>query len=130
MSCVKIAMAERMNKVKSLGAGLFAAFLVTFAPLAHAQGTSEGIDIVSGKYEERSGKVIMDVTDRVQEICGSQSRSCQFQCVGSTFGPNKLHHKKICRVIYRCGSQITKSVESDEFDPVNLSCPRQDGPLR
>ena len=89
---------------------------------AYAAPTSNQINIVAASYQEASGKRVIDVADKLQELCGGHSHICQFYCASSTFGDNKLHHKKICRVTYRCGDETTRVAQGEENDPVTLRC--------
>ena len=90
--------------------------------VAVAAPPPDQIGIVSATYQEASGKRIVDVAEKVADLCGGHSRYCQFYCASSTFGDNRLHHKKICRVTYRCGDEVTRVTEGEENDPVTLRC--------
>ena len=94
--------------------------LVSGSALAAPQ--PDQIGIVSATYQEASGKRIVDVAEKVQDLCGGHSHYCQFYCASSTFGDNRLHNKKICRVTYRCGDEVTRVTEGDDNDPVTLRC--------
>lgn len=97
--------------------------LALVAPdLARAAPPPNPISIVAATYQEASGKRVIDVADKLQDLCGAHARLCQFYCAASTFGDNKLHHRKICRVIYRCGEESTRVAQGEENDPVTLRC--------
>lgn len=90
--------------------------------LAFAAPPPNQISIVTATYQEASGKRVVDVAEQLQALCGGHSHLCQFYCASSTFGDNKLHHKKICRVTYRCGDEATRVAQGEENDPVTLRC--------
>jgi hypothetical protein len=108
-----------------------AAGLLSFAPsLAAGQSmptarpaAGSGIQIVTGSFGTLGTRRSLDIVARLQSLCGSEAQSCRVFCSETSFGRYNLGRKPICRVTYRCGPTLVRSVEAMREEPLLLKCP-------
>ncbi len=81
------------------------------------------IEVVTGMYGVPGAKHVLDITERLQDLCGSGAQRCSVFCSDSSFGRYRLGHKPICRVTYRCGNEEVRSVEAWREEPILMRCP-------
>ena len=67
-------------------------------------------------------KHVMDITARLNELCGSGARSCSIFCSDTSFGHYNVGARPICRVTYRCGAEYVRSVEAAREEPILMQC--------
>ena len=70
-------------------------------------------------------KHVMDITARLNELCGSGARSCSIFCSDTSFGHYNVGARPICRVTYRCGAEYVRSVEATREEPILMRCPER-----
>jgi hypothetical protein len=96
-------------------------------PAADAQDTP-GIAIVAAFYGPASAPRPRDFSARLQQTCGDRSTTCESFCSSALIGRPKpemrlpFGPRPICRVVYRCGSEVTRAGEADDNDTLILSC--------
>lgn len=95
---------------------------VSAAPLA---GDSPHIQIVTAMYGRPGARHVLDIAERLQDLCGSGAERCSVFCSDSSFGRYALGRKPICRVTYRCGADYVRSVEAWREEPILLRCPER-----
>jgi hypothetical protein len=81
-----------------------------------------GLTIVSAHFGRSSGKNWMDVTARLQALCGAGSPSCDIWCMGDTLGTDQHDRHAVCRVIYRCPDASVRSTEAGHNEPILMRC--------
>jgi hypothetical protein len=101
---------------------LAGAQVVNAAPLV---GDSPHIQIVAGMYGRPGARHVLDIAERLQDLCGSGAERCSVFCSDSSFGRYALGRKPICRVTYRCGADYVRSVEAWREEPILLRCPER-----
>lgn len=89
---------------------------------ASAAQISEGIAIVNAQFGALGLKQKLDITARLQQLCGTTADSCSVFCSETSFGVYRLGRKPICRVIYRCPDHVTRSTEAAREEPILLGC--------
>ena len=99
--------------------------LICFSSLASA-AEIQGLVIISGQMGRPDGAHWMDISARLQSICGAQSPSCDIWCARETFGGHNLGRHGICRAIYRCPDGSTRSTEAARDEPILMRCPDDD----
>lgn len=85
--------------------------------------SSEGIQIVDGVFGKLGRERKLDIVARLQQLCGTTSTSCQVFCSETSFGRYRLGKHPICRVTYRCGASLIRSVEAAREEPILMRCP-------
>jgi len=111
--------------------GKYYIFLAGLSILAMAQPSFAGaivnphIEIVSAFYGKPGAARVVDITEKLRDLCGPGAQSCSVFCSDSSFGRYKLGHKPICRVTYRCGVDYIRSVEAWREEPVLMRCPER-----
>jgi hypothetical protein len=94
---------------------------------ADAQGTPD-ISIVTALYGPASAPRPRDFTVRLQQTCGDRATTCESFCSSALIGRPKpevhlpFSPRPICRVVYRCGDDVTRAIEADDNDTLVLSC--------
>ena len=83
------------------------------------------ISIVTGMYGMPGAKHVLDITARLQALCGSGAERCSVFCSDSSFGRYNIGRKPICRVTYRCGAGDVRSVEAWREEPILMRCPER-----
>ena len=97
--------------------------------LAMAQASFAGavsnphIEIVAGMYGKPGRLHVLDITEKLQDLCGAGAERCSVFCSDSSFGRYNLGRKPICRVTYRCGADYVHSVEAGREEPILMRCP-------
>ena len=113
------------NVVRQIGRVI----LATCATLAMAQSAIAGvisnphIEIVAGMYGKPGRAHVLDITEKLQDLCGAGAERCSVFCSDSSFGRYSLGRKPICRVTYRCGADYVHSVEAGREEPIVMRCP-------
>lgn len=82
--------------------------------------------MLSGQFGTLGAKRKLDIVQRLQELCGTESDSCSVFCSETSFGLYRLGPKPICRVIYRCPNGATRSAEAAREEPILMRCEEQD----
>ena len=85
--------------------------------------SSDGIQIVAGVFGKLGRERKLDITVRLQQLCGTASKSCHVFCSETSFGRYHLGSRPICRVTYRCGAGFVRSVEAAREEPILMRCP-------
>lgn len=100
------------------------AALVVFSasPLQAALLSGHGIAIISGEFGTLGTKAKLDISQRLQQICGLGGDRCEAFCSETSFGLYDLGRKPICRVTYRCPDGATRAVEAAREEPIVLVC--------
>ena len=88
-----------------------------------AEINSDGIQIVTGVFGKLGRERKLDITVRLQQLCGAASKSCNVFCSETSFGRYSLGKHPICRVTYRCGAGFVRSVEAAREEPILMRCP-------
>ena len=88
-----------------------------------AEASSDGIQIVTGVFGKLGRERKLDITVRLQQLCGAASKSCHVFCSETSFGRYRLGKHPICRVTYRCGAGFVRSVEAAREEPILMRCP-------
>lgn len=106
---------------------VFAIILLTlcltfYANVADADAP-DTISILSANVGKLHSPRRLDVSLRLQDLCGSHGSSCDIWCAQSTFGGRGLSKNAVCRVIYRCADGTTRSVEAARDEPILMRCP-------
>ena len=84
---------------------------------------SDGIQIVTGVFGKLGRERKLDIAVRLQQLCGTASKSCHVFCSETSFGRYSLGRPAICRVTYRCGAGFVRSVEAAREEPILMRCP-------
>ena len=88
------------------------------------QGALCGGAFAATSIHRRPGaRNILDLTARVQDLCGLGAQSRDVFCSNSSFGRHNLGHKPISRVTYRCGAGYVRAVEARREEPIMMRCP-------
>ncbi len=82
-----------------------------------------GITILSGNFGKLGSRHQLDMTARLQQLCGDEGSHCDVFCSETSFGRYKLSRKAICRVVYRCPDGSTRSAEAAREEPILMRCP-------
>ena len=93
------------------------------ARLGQAETSSDSIQIVTGVFGRLGRERKLDIMVRLQQLCGTASRSCQVFCSETSFGRYSLGKRPICRVTYRCGPGFVRSVEAAREEPILMKRP-------
>lgn len=93
------------------------------AQSGQAETSSDGIQIVTGVFGRLGRERKLDIMVRLQQLCGTASRSCQVFCSETSFGRYSLGRRPICRVTYRRGPGFVRSVEAAREEPILMKCP-------
>jgi hypothetical protein len=86
------------------------------------------VQIVSAVYGPPSAVRPHDFTERLTQFCGAGVSACETFCSRASIGGRTdgfrlpFSPRPICRVIYRCGGDLTKATEADEGETIILSC--------
>jgi len=104
------------------------AFLLSAAgPAATEQGPPNSdygaIQILAGTFGSIGVDRKLDIVQRTQQLCGYGAHSCEVFCSETTYGRYSLGHAPICRVTYRCGATLIRSVEAAREEPILMRCP-------
>jgi hypothetical protein len=106
------------------GSLLFAPGLSTAQRLAPPVAVaSEGIQVISGSFGTLGSARKLDIVAPLQSLCGHEAQSCRVFCSETSFGRYNLGRKPICRVTYRCGPSLVRSVEAAREEPLLIKCP-------
>ena len=89
-------------------------------------GGSTGIAILSGSYGKPGSAHRLDIADRLQTLCGADGTTCDVWCSQTSFGGRDLGRHALCRVIYRCPDESTRSTEASGEEPILMRCPAPD----
>ena len=89
------------------------------------ENTAPPISIVSATFGTLGTRRILDITVRLQVLCGTGAQSCSIFCSETSFGRYNLGRKAICRVAYRCGPDFVRSVEATHEEPILMRCPER-----
>jgi hypothetical protein len=97
---------------------------------AAAQQSQGSIQIVTAVYGKENGVRALNFTTRLQQTCGGAAATCEAFCSDSFLGkpaeglhfPFTFH--PICRVVYRCGSETTRTAEAERNETIDLDCRR------
>lgn len=109
-----------------LGISLVMLGTLSLAQPAYARAESDPhIEIVTGMYGMPGAKHVLDITGRLQDICGPDAEHCDVFCSDSSFGRYNIGDKPICRVTYRCGANEVRSVEAWREEPILMRCPER-----
>jgi hypothetical protein len=100
--------------------GLFTVCAPTFAD------SSDGIYILSASFGKLSSPHKLDITERLQSLCGSQGESCDVWCSQTSFGGRNPGRHALCRAIYRCPDGATHSAEAEREEPILMRCSAPD----
>lgn len=101
-------------------------FALAASPLPAFADSS--IQIVAATFGKASAAHPFDFSERLQQVCGGASAHCESFCTEAfTGGPRPgislpFSAPPICRVIYRCGMQATRAIETDKGDSIVLNC--------
>lgn len=106
---------------------LFGAFSFLASAAVAAPGDGP-IQIVSAYYGSPKEARPHDFSERLQQICGPDASACETFCSHAAIGGPKGSFRlpfstaPLCRVIYRCGTRVTKATEASENDTLILMC--------
>ncbi|MEO7026805.1 MAG: hypothetical protein ABI056_04540 [Caulobacteraceae bacterium] len=83
--------------------------------------------VVSALYGSGKTTQPVDFADRLAESCGRNISYCQAFCSRAAAGivgrrPGLWGGRPLCRVVYRCGDQMTRAVEAMDNESFTLSC--------
>jgi hypothetical protein len=84
---------------------------------------AQSIRIFSGVFGSLGKAAKLDIAATLQKLCGGDAQSCQVFCSETSFGRCALGRRPICRVTYRCGAAMTRSVEAAREEPIVMRCP-------
>ena len=96
--------------------------LLLASPLQAAPPTGHGIAILTGEFGTLGNKAKLDITQRLQLLCGPGGDRCEAFCSETSFGLYDLGRRPICRVTYRCPDGATRAVEAAREEPIVLVC--------
>jgi hypothetical protein len=105
---------------------IFAILDLFFLTSAANAGDVGGLTIVSGQFGRPGGAHWIDISARLQGLCGTQGTSCDIWCARETFGGGKADRHAVCRTIYRCPDGSTRSSEAGREEPILMRCPDGD----
>src|SRR5882757_4968254 len=74
--------------------------------------TNDGIRIATGSFGTLGSRHTLDIVARLQSLCGPDAQSCRVFCSETSFGRYNLGRMPICRVTYRRGPSLVRSVEA------------------
>ena len=84
--------------------------------------TNAGIKVLTAQFGTLGGNQKLDISARLQQLCGAGSVSCSVFCSETSFGLSRLGRRPICRVAYRCPDASTRSVEAAKEEPILMRC--------
>jgi hypothetical protein len=84
---------------------------------------AQSIRIVTGVFGSLGKAAKLDIANTLQQLCGGDAQSCQVFCSETSFGRYTLGRHPICRVTYRCGTALVRSVEAAREEPIIMRCP-------
>jgi len=118
---------EKGDFVRLIGRGILAFCGSIGMAQAACAGTvsSPHIEIVAGMYGMPGKAHVLDITAKLQDLCGAGAERCSVFCSDSSFGRYSLGPKPICRVTYRCGADYVHSVEALREEPLIMRCPQR-----
>ena len=102
---------------------LFAQGLSAQASIAPAYGATDVIRIITGSFGTLGTHRTLDIAPQLQTLCGPDAQSCRVFCSETSFGRYNLGRRPICRVTYRCGPSLVRSVEAMREEPLLMKCP-------
>jgi hypothetical protein len=85
--------------------------------------TNDVIRIVTGSFGTLGTRRTLDIAAQLQTLCGPDAQSCRVFCSETSFGRYDLGRRPICRVTYRCGPSLVRSVEAMREEPLLMKCP-------
>jgi len=85
--------------------------------------TGDSIRVVTGSFGTLGTNRTLDIAAQLQNLCGPAAQSCRIFCSETSFGRYDLGRRPICRVTYRCGSSLVRSVEAMREEPLLMKCP-------
>jgi len=85
--------------------------------------SSDGIQIIAGSFGTLGSARKLDIVAPLQSLCGREAQSCRVFCSETSFGRYNLGRRPICRVTYRCGPGLVRSVEAALEEPLLIKCP-------
>ena len=85
--------------------------------------TNDGIRVVTGSFGTLGTSRTLDIAAQLQNLCGPDAQSCRVFCSETSFGRYNLGRRPICRVTYRCGPSLVRSVEAMREEPLLMKCP-------
>ncbi len=88
-----------------------------------AYRANDGIRIITGSFGTLGNRRTLDIVARLQSLCGLEAQSCRVFCSETSFGRYDLGRRPICRVTYRCGPSLVRSVEAMQEEPLLMKCP-------
>ena len=91
-------------------------------PQASQSDVSSGIAVISGFFGKVKSDRTLDITARAQQLCGTDTQSCQLFCSETSFGGSRLGHKAMCRITWRCDGEV-RSIEAVREEPMTMRCP-------
>ena len=97
---------------------------------ATAAASEGAIKIVTATYGARDSATQKDFTAKLQDLCGDEAKSCESFCSKAVVGEakNGFHipfiAAPICRVVYRCANELTRTAEAQTGDILFLNCRR------
>ena len=104
-------------------ASMWAALVLLSTSAVQAAPTpGHGIAIISGAFGTLGTKAKLDISQRLQQICGLGGDRCEAFCSETSFGLYDLGRRPICRVTYRCPDGATRAVEAAREEPIVLIC--------
>ena len=83
----------------------------------------DGIRIITGSFGTLGSARKLDIAAPLQSLCGQEAQSCRVFCSETSFGRYNLGRRPICRVTYRCGATLVRSVEAMREEPLLMKCP-------
>jgi hypothetical protein len=96
--------------------------------LPAAAETLGPIQVVSAVFGPRNDSDPLDFSKRLQASCGDSSTYCDAFCSEASVGAARaglrphLGWRPICRVVYRCGEQTTRTTEAARNETFTLNC--------
>jgi len=118
---------DQGNSVRQIGRVILAVCgTLTMAQASFASIVSNPhIEIVAGMYGMLGAAHVLDITQKLQDLCGGGAERCRVFSSDSSFGRYKLGRKPICRVTFRCGADYVHSVEAWREEPILMRCPER-----
>ena len=82
------------------------------------------ISILEATWGAGNASSTVDVTQQVQDICGTDSTRCQVPAMAYIFGNQDRNAMKMLRIRYTCNGQSTPGQQSLENGVADLRCER------
>jgi hypothetical protein len=82
-----------------------------------------GVTVLTAEYGTLGARRKLDISQRLQALCGTSGESCNVFCSETSFGLYRLGRRPICRVTYRCPDASTRSVEAAKEELLVMRCP-------